>query len=343
MSNQLIHPSPKKDIIHNVEKNFVDIRALVSLKYFYETSDGRIHLRKDLSPPIIDFHTHIGWRLLDKVPQILGDTVFPYMGCPISLNRYSAYDFDRKFKTKARNKTIRAILARGKNRSNSASHLLLEMEALNISRSVVLSVDILGKANSKLVLETSKRRPGSFIPFISLRPKQKNPEKLFLNYLNQGARGIKIHPAIQRVRPNSNFVCSLSELAEKHRLPILFHCGYSPLTPKSMKKFTNMDDFRDIIKKYHGVTYILGHSGINEWEYAMKIAIENENVYLELSGQPPDVIKKFIKLLGSDRLLFGSDWPYYPVVLPLTKVLIATEGNEKARNEILFANASKLL
>jgi predicted TIM-barrel fold metal-dependent hydrolase len=133
------------------------------------------------------------------------------------------------------------------------------------------------------------------------------------------------------------------ELATSYHMPVLFHCGFTPLSPRWQKRFSVMEDYEKIVSWYTKTPIILGHTGIDEWEKAVQIAKKYDHVYLELSGQPPQVIKKIIQVLGDDRLLFGSDWPYYPAALPLAKVLLATEGLEKTREKLLYGNAHKLL
>ena len=44
-----------------------------------------------------------------------------------------------------------------------------------------------------------------------------------------------------------------------------------------------------------------------------------------------------------DRLLYGTDWPFYHQALTLTRVLIATQDAPDLRRAILFDNASRLL
>lgn len=322
---------------------FADVRALVSLKYFYETADGFLHLNKDIVKNIIDFHTHIGWDLYDQIPKELGLTVFPRENTKIDISHYSAFDYTSPLIKSARRMTLSAVLSRGRNKNTSASHLLLEMNNLLISSSVVLAIDIFGSINSSIVLNSANKEPKRIVPFVSLHPRKRNKNKIIESYIKDGARGIKIHPPMQRIIPDGKYTYEIAELAKEYHLPILFHCGYSPLAPKWQKKFTNMESYKNIISWFPEVTFILGHSGINEWDKALEIAKNNERVFLELSGQPVDVIKTFIKKLGSDRLLFGSDWPYYPTAMPLAKVLLATEGNEKAREMILYKNAERLL
>jgi predicted TIM-barrel fold metal-dependent hydrolase len=47
--------------------------------------------------------------------------------------------------------------------------------------------------------------------------------------------------------------------------------------------------------------------------------------------------------VGADRLLFGSDWPFYHLAVTLAKVLIVTEGRPDDRYAILRGNADHLL
>lgn len=322
---------------------FKDVSALATLKYFTRSTDGILFLREGVASKIVDAHTHIGWGIIDDVLPEPTEYVFPYTNAKIDLSHYSAHDYDLALIKRARLETVRAVLARGRNYHCSASHLERDLEALRISSAIVLAVDIFGRINSETVLSTASRKPKQFIPFISLHPRKKHNDLLMKQYVARGAKGIKIHPPMQLIRPCSRYVCSMMELATHYHLPVLFHCGYSPLSPKVQARFSLMEDYRKIVSWYQNVPIILGHSGIDEWEEAVSIAKEYEHVYLELSGQPPEIIKKIIQAIGSDRLFFGSDWPYYPTALPLSKVLLATEGNEKVREKILHGNITRLL
>lgn len=322
---------------------FADVRCLSSLKYFSLSSDGFVCLRAGVTSHIIDAHTHIAWSLLpDPLPEPT-EHVFPYVDAPVDLSHYSAYDYNQQLIRWARTETVKAVMSRGHNIHCSASHLKREMQQLKISSAVVLGVDIFGRANSALVLDAASKDAKTFVPFISLHPRKKGKEILMRQYIKRGAKGIKIHPPMQLVRPSSPYVCSMMELAKFYRIPVLFHCGHTPLSPGFQKRFSDMDDYEHLVSWYRDVPIILGHSGIDQWERALAIAKTYENVYLELSGQPPEVIQTFIKTIGSDRLLFGSDWPYYPIALPLAKVLLATEGKEAIREKILYKNITRLL
>ena len=53
-------------------------------------------------------------------------------------------------------------------------------------------------------------------------------------------------------------------------------------------------------------------------------------------------LDEMIERVGSDRLLFGTDWPFYPLAATHAKVLIVTEGRPEARADILRDNAERL-
>ena len=54
-------------------------------------------------------------------------------------------------------------------------------------------------------------------------------------------------------------------------------------------------------------------------------------------------LAELIDRVGSERLLFGSDWPFYHLASSLAKVLLATEGRPDVRRAILHGNADRLL
>ena len=61
------------------------------------------------------------------------------------------------------------------------------------------------------------------------------------------------------------------------------------------------------------------------------------------SASPSTRLDELIDRLGSERLLFGSDWPFYHLAATLAKVLIVTQGRPEARHAILRGNAERLL
>ncbi len=127
------------------------------------------------------------------------------------------------------------------------------------------------------------------------------------------------------------------------KLPVIFHAGVSGQEKKWMRKFARMAGYEPAIKALKDCPVLLGHSGTNEYDKAMDYVKRYPNVYLELSGQPPQWVKEMIETIDTDRIVFGSDWPYYHLMLPLAKVLLGVEGHPEIRDKIISSNAERLL
>jgi uncharacterized protein len=123
--------------------------------------------------------------------------------------------------------------------------------------------------------------------------------------------------------------------AKLGKLPIWVHT-FHPL---------NIDDIKELIKlakKYPEVPLILGHMGGTNWLQTIKMAKENENVYLDISATftilaPTMAIKEL-----PERTLFSSDAPYGDPLLIRQMVEKISRSTEVADN-VLGGNIARLL
>jgi predicted TIM-barrel fold metal-dependent hydrolase len=135
--------------------------------------------------------------------------------------------------------------------------------------------------------------------------------------------GLKLHPFVECFRPDHPFFNKFFEKINELSLPILFHSGDGFSSPGLILK---------IAKKYPKLPIILGHlreSSVN----ALK---ECENVYVETSGTLPDFIELAADI-DEDRILFGSDAPYYRYPTQ-TAIVEAAEISQKAKKKIFYDN-----
>ena len=161
--------------------------------------------------------------------------------------------------------------------------------------------------------------------------------------VEDGAKGLKIHPYTIMASPERRRTMKLINEWSKYDLPVIFHTGFSGLEPRFTRRWLELRKYELPIRFFRDTKFILGHSGCIFYKKAIALARKYPNVYLELSGQYPDSIRNIIKYVDNDRILFGSDWPFYPLALPLAKTLKATEGNEEAREKILYKNSNRLM
>lgn len=72
------------------------------------------------------------------------------------------------------------------------------------------------------------------------------------------------------------------------------------------------------------------------------MALRYKNIYLETSGQMnPLILKDAIKKIGSQRIVFGTDWPYKPVNIEIDKFLHLDLDSDDLEN-IFHKNAMYL-
>jgi predicted TIM-barrel fold metal-dependent hydrolase len=65
-------------------------------------------------------------------------------------------------------------------------------------------------------------------------------------------------------------------------------------------------------------------------------------VWLELSSQSLTNVRRILDEAPPERLVHGSDWPFYHQAISLAKILLATEAHPDARRRVLYGNAARL-
>ncbi len=330
---------------------FADCRALKELPYFYEDADGRLKLDPALGLKIIDAHTHIAlsWFLRGKIdlwketPEVFHN--FPARGNPIDLQNYGHNDLTERNDRMMRNDLVGACFW-GSERAptHTIPNLLREMDDMNVSHSLVMAIKVrfLFDIND-VVLDAVKDVP-RLVPFCCLHPAAGRFEELLERHVAKGARGVKFHPVFQMIAPDDDRSLKLFAACARYGLPILSHTSASGSEPAFMGKYAKLRRFAPAVKAARDVPFILGHSGMgDQYREAVDLAARYENVYLEVSGQPIDNLKLMFEKVSHDRILFGTDWPFYPMAFQLAKVLIATEGDESLREKVLYGNAARLM
>jgi uncharacterized protein len=121
--------------------------------------------------------------------------------------------------------------------------------------------------------------------------------------------GIKFHPDFNNFSASSTDVIPYLKLCEKYNVPALFHCGRSSRS--------NPKVLYEVAKQFPAVPFVFYHMGFGTaHEEAIEVAREAKTkkdaiIYLETAQADADAVKKAIKILGADRVIFGSDATYY--------------------------------
>ncbi|MEM2929991.1 MAG: amidohydrolase family protein [Thermoproteota archaeon] len=156
------------------------------------------------------------------------------------------------------------------------------------------------------IAELSKKMPGRIFGVANPNPhlpRSKYREELERCVKDMGFVGVKIHPFAHAVNPNGSTGRSVFEAALELKIPVMIHTGSGiPWSLPSM--------LMPIAREFPKLKIILAHSGGNLFaEEALLIAGTHPNIYLETSWTPSSAIHRFSKVLGPNRIMFGSDHP----------------------------------
>ncbi len=327
---------------------FQNVRDFARLPWF-DVQDGRLVLADPDVPPSIDMHAHLALSYV-LPPRVDLHRATPrtqhYLDAdgPIDLVPYANENFQPQGLTAMKKDlTLGSLAAGGMRGTHTIPNLKREMADMRVRHAVLLPIDFPALSRNAKTWMDAVRGDPAFVPFGSVHPHARDPEKKLRRQQGEGARGVKIHPAVQMVAPDHPRSRALCRHCERLGLPVLFHCGPVGIEPKAGRLRSQVYRYEKTIAECTDLTFVLGHSGALQMETALGFARKYPNVWLELSSQGLPAVRTILEKAPSDRIVFGSDWPFYHLALPLAKVLIASDGDRSLRRQVLWANAARLL
>ena len=143
----------------------------------------------------------------------------------------------------------------------------------------------------------------------------------------------------------------IMDTLDRYKVPIQFPTAWSQF-PGGLF-YGNPIWADEVAGHYPEVPIILtkmGRSLETYFEPAMTVAMRNSNVYFDVVGTSPTHLRTAIDTIGSDRIMFGSDWsatwrwlkhpaPLYDI---RKKVLEDANLNENEREDILWRTANRI-
>ena len=127
------------------------------------------------------------------------------------------------------------------------------------------------------------------------------------------------------------------EYADQNGLPVLVHTWGG-------SRFNGPEEVEKIVTRYRERIFIAGHSMHGDWEKAVQLANRYQNLYLELTGVLDDrgALDLFIEKVGSKKILFGTDLPWFSTHHGIGAVLSA-EMTDEERKDIFYRNGNRIL
>ena len=199
-------------------------------------------------------------------------------------------------------------------------------------------------------LEKARQADARVIPFTGVDFDRKYDfEAELKDHVERGAKGLKLHPVIQREPLTSKKTYQVIEAFRPFGLPVLFHCGLSSYYFGEERKTKEVSEFgkihygRDLAAAFPDVKFIAGHAGLFQVDDTIELLAGLKNVSVDISFQSPDKIRELIKAFGAERVLYASDWPYGNRIPAKKAVKAACRGDWDLERLIFFENAATLL
>lgn len=158
--------------------------------------------------------------------------------------------------------------------------------------------------------------------------------------LHLGLKGIKLHPDTQMVNMDDPRLMRIYEIAEARQIPIIMHCGdyrYDYSHPRRLK---------NVLDSYPNLVIDAAHfGGWSLFDLAYEI-LKNENCYVDMSSSIEflglERTAELTRLYGTDRVMFGSDFPMWDPTSELEK--FASIGfSESELEDLLYNNAERFI
>ncbi|HEV8310235.1 MAG TPA: amidohydrolase family protein [Methylomirabilota bacterium] len=198
------------------------------------------------------------------------------------------------------------------------------------------------------------RADATLIPFIGLDPAVMTPGELrdeLEACVEGGARGVKLHPIVQRLAPATPALWPVYELCQELGLPVLFHSGF--LGRSAWNALARPSAFADVLEAFPALPVILAHLGRGHVDEAVALAERFPHVVFDTCAvvtaaavpwrmEDAEAVT-LVRRLGVERVCFGSDYPWFDPAADAARLATLPGLSEGERAAILGENARRCL
>ncbi|NLO74620.1 MAG: amidohydrolase family protein [candidate division WS1 bacterium] len=149
--------------------------------------------------------------------------------------------------------------------------------------------------------------------------------------------GLKMLADYHRIAVDAPDAAPAWEMANARGLLVLLHTWGG-------SRYDGYEQVKSVLERYPNAKVLLGHSLFGEWEHAAELAADYPNCYLELTAASLERggMETMLRGVGSEKLVFGTDFPWFGYPYCVGTILGANMTDENRRN-ILYRNAQRLL
>lgn len=165
----------------------------------------------------------------------------------------------------------------------------------------------------------------------------------------RGARGIKLHPVVQKFEPGDPRMHPIYEACREMGLTVLSHTG----SAKGGEKFAEPEAFVEVLRAFPELSVVLAHLGGGNWRQTVALADAFPQIAFDLceiiewtgkeKAPTRDDLAQMIARVGPERVLFGTDFPWYELGRGVDLVMDLPVLSTGQKEAILGENAARIL
>lgn len=204
------------------------------------------------------------------------------------------------------------------------------------------------RENNDVIYKAMKRFPNRFIGFFTLNPHfPKESLEEIKRCTDLGFRGYK---GYLQVKVNDPLYYPIIEKLIDLKMICLMHAeceigvgGHRMKYDIGEKAFATIpEDMAEAARRYPEAIFQWAHiGGGGDWEYMCKSFADIPNIYVDCSGSNNEegIIDGAIRILGEDRIFFGTDNMFYQGV----GKILASNTSEAQKRKLFFDNYNQML
>ena len=166
---------------------------------------------------------------------------------------------------------------------------------------------------------------------------------------NDGARGVKLHGPAEGFFMGDERLWPTYAVCRELGLPVIGHSGPDP----QGKGFAEPRAFGATLKAFPEIPIVLAHMGGATWQQALEIAETYDNAFFDCceiiewtrseNGPTERELAQLIRDIGADRVMMGSDFPWYDLDQTVDRVMSLPILSMEEKEGIIGANAERIL
>jgi uncharacterized protein len=207
------------------------------------------------------------------------------------------------------------------------------------------------RASNQWIAEVVRANPVAEV-LISIDPAALPPQAITAHLAElaaAGVLGVKLHPVSHSFEPNDPRLHPMYELCADAGLIVLSHSGPGPAGAAGSAR---PSEFAPVLRKWPDLRLVLAHLGGASWRETAAVAADFPQLVFDLSeiiewtGAPhaPSAaeLAALIRQIGADRVMLGSDFPWYDPLQTADRVAGLPRLSAAERAAILGGTAMRV-